>query len=476
MATLSKQQVKDIIQNAPQGTKPEDIITVLKEKGYDLEGMPVTQNEMLKRHQQALVSPEYQMPEQKAWGGAAKNIFPSAVNLGKGLVDPRTYIGMGKVLAGGFQSLPLVKEASLSIAKNPERVKENQQAFKDFIGYAKDRWGSLENLSNTAYNDPVGLAFDLYMVGKGVEGIAKKSGVLPKALEKNVEVKLPKAVEGVGQGISRVFQAGKEKVSNMPLELEIKNMKLTPSQKVLYGPKVQEVAQWNLKNLKPGTAIDRFNQVKSIVGDMENIYQEGLKGSGIKIKKSQIKSSWESYKQEMMRNNIDATTIEKQIDAHIKTLDKLYPGKNVDIPIESVNELKRSIYDGAYNQAGNKVLNEIELGSGGVLKDIINKAGTDAGLKINNKNIGEFNKEYGTAINSQKILKNAMAKPESGTVNKIISSGAGGLVGGVVGGPVGAITGILAGEKIGTALGGTYARSTISNVIKKGVNKLPKSK
>src|SRR3990167_10866112 len=43
MATkLSKEKVKEILQNAPKGTTPKGILAGLKAKGYELEGYPTT--------------------------------------------------------------------------------------------------------------------------------------------------------------------------------------------------------------------------------------------------------------------------------------------------------------------------------------------------------------------------------------------------------------------------------------------------
>lgn len=125
--------------------------------------------------QETPVAPE------KSLGGFAKNVVSSTGNLIKGLgsviAHPiKTAENIGNVALGGVENVLGVGEGT----------KANQAA--DAVGqFFKDRYGGLDKIGETAYNDPAGFLLDLSSVISGGASVLGKVGDLAKISElKNI--------------------------------------------------------------------------------------------------------------------------------------------------------------------------------------------------------------------------------------------------------------------------------------------------
>lgn len=123
-----------------------------------------------------------QLPDYGAWFPADKNdnplvagakavgnIIPSAYGFGKGIFDAVTHPvetlqGIGRVGIGGIEKLTGDKDA--------EDI--NSQSWDAFLQALKDRYGGLEELQNTATNDPFGFGSDVLAVVSAGAGLAGK--------------------------------------------------------------------------------------------------------------------------------------------------------------------------------------------------------------------------------------------------------------------------------------------------------------
>ena len=146
MAYLTKQQVKDLLDKAPANLDKGKIIQSLA-KTNTLEGY------------------NDQPQEKKTVGGFAGNVLKSGADLVKNtaeaIIHPvQTAKSLGSVALGGVEKLIPGQQS-------------HEGAFNGLIDFYKQRYGGIENIKNTLYNDPIGVAADIATVAGGVQGVAK---------------------------------------------------------------------------------------------------------------------------------------------------------------------------------------------------------------------------------------------------------------------------------------------------------------
>lgn len=118
-------------------------------------------------------------PEKKSLQGFVNNVGTSGVNLAKGIgesainvlnpdLEKNTLVNLGKTIydTGG----------AIGNAITGTKVPENNK-FKQIADFYKTRYGGLENIGNTLYNDPVGAAMDVSMLAGGAGGLLKAGGL-----------------------------------------------------------------------------------------------------------------------------------------------------------------------------------------------------------------------------------------------------------------------------------------------------------
>ena len=149
-----------------------------------------------------------QPPEEKSVGGFVSNIIPSGVEAVKGITSAifhpiQTAKSVGKIGIGGVQKL----------IPGEQGQEEN---FDALITFFKDRYGSLDKIKETAYQDPVGFGLDLATVFSGGGAAATKLGIVSKvgALTKTGQVlnKVSDVVNPINQ-VTKLAGKGLEKVT-----------------------------------------------------------------------------------------------------------------------------------------------------------------------------------------------------------------------------------------------------------------------
>lgn len=152
MAYLTRQQVKDILDKAPPNLDKAKLVQSLA-KQHTLEGFNETQ------------------APQKSVGGFAGNVVKSGVDLVKNTAQAVIHpIQTGKALAG------IAAGGAAKLIPGQQGVEKNFDAVTDFY---KQRYGSANQIKETIYNDPVGVAGDIATVAGGV-GLAAKAGTAAK--------------------------------------------------------------------------------------------------------------------------------------------------------------------------------------------------------------------------------------------------------------------------------------------------------
>jgi len=104
-------------------------------------------------------------PESPSLGGFAHNVLTSGAGLlagvGEAILHPiQTVQNIGGTAVGGLE-------------KVAGQNTENTQKFDNLVNFFKDRYGSIDNLEKTLYNDPVGVAADISTLFGGA-GLAAK--------------------------------------------------------------------------------------------------------------------------------------------------------------------------------------------------------------------------------------------------------------------------------------------------------------
>jgi hypothetical protein len=135
------------------------------------------------------------------------------------------------------------------------------------------------------------------------------------------------------------------------------------------------------------------------------------------------------------KNDRDSLAINRQIDDFKATLESSHPNAEgvfnsdgssaaAQIPVADINQLKRSTFQSAFNQAGTKVSDVVEYKLGDLLKEQIEQATKGAPI-MNKYPIAEVNKAYGIALTAKKLLKTAVGRPQLGFVEKLLADAIG---------------------------------------------------
>lgn len=277
-------------------------------------------------------------------------------------------------------------------------------------------------------------------------------------------------------GISVPFGRAIEKMAGVALpkiarKLEEYNLRLTPVQRSNLGAKVGQVSDWLSKNKITGNPQQRLDKVTKVYQDTEKVFQDFLakEAKDVRVPRQKLLDEIEGLKQNFT-NDRDSLAIDRQID-EIKTLLETKFDEVIDL--SRLNKLKRTTMEGAFNDAGTKVRDDVEFALGDVLKRNIEEAA--AGLKVAGKDVADFNREYGTVINARKLLKTAVGRPEIGAIGRIISTLVGASVGGAVAGPAGGVVGTMIGQNVGKAVAGTAVRSNAASMLQ-GLSGIPAEK
>jgi hypothetical protein len=282
----------------------------------------------------------------------------------------------------------------------------------------------------------------------GAGGALEENKSLPEAalyagfgavLGKAGDFAFSKAGEGI-QKLSKMTFKGVQDV------IEKSSIPLTQLQKTKFSTELNRASEFLINHGVKGDNVAKLESVEKIGDSYETILQDFLTKNNTKIapaSKSSIISELEKLKPKMMRDNPDATVIEKQINSAIENIKNQY--RNEKIPIDRLNVLKRSTFKNAYNKAGDKVLDDVEFAIGDVYKTSIEDA--TRGFNIDSvtgkpQSIKEFNYDYGSLLNAKKLLTLVQGKNVvSATSTRLITSILGAFLGYEAGGEKGAIIG-----------------------------------
>lgn len=224
------------------------------------------------------------------WGGLVKNIPKSfgdtiggvakaAVNVFNPDWDNNTLYNIGKLATGVAQ-------------KFTPGVQKEEEVANQVGKFYKDRYGGVENIKNTLYNDPVGVGLDVASVVSGVGAGVKGAGLVSRV--PNL-VKAGSTLSKVGTAIDPLAQAGKvtgrvvggatrsigktaERVAeNLPLS-GVGNPNIQKQIKAISGRTPYELFdKYDLWDLKPESA-------QKAINDLDTMRAGVLKGKNLGVK------------------------------------------------------------------------------------------------------------------------------------------------------------------------------------------------
>lgn len=242
---------------------------------------------------------------------------------------------------------------------------------------------------------------------------------------------------------------------NIAKNIEKINLRLTPTQKVNLGSRLDDVTSFLTKEKIVGNPAERLEKVTKLYNKFEAKIQNTLKSRDIKYTKDELIKSVESIPEQYL-SEVDNPAVYNQMKREVNQFKKFIqeqPDELIDA--SRVNNFKRSFASNARNKADVVVSEAREAMSDGIY----------GLLKKDIPELEKLNQEYAPLIISRKLLKVASGRGELGLVGNLVSTGVGASVGTAIGGPVGAAAGAIVGQKLGQVAAGTKVRSLTSAKI-----------
>ncbi len=410
--------------------------------------------------------------------GAAKGIASTAIGGGELVERAGQFLGDKAFEAVTGKKAPVSEKGLVTKAREGLQPKGTAET----IGFSGEQLAELFlPIPGGAKAKLLGTAVDKAPILARAAGMLKAAGGEAANLAARVGLQTggdpgETAKAAVLGGISVPFGRAIEKMAGVALpkiarKLEEYNLRLTPVQRSNLGAKVGQVSDWLSKNKITGNPQQRLDKVTKVYQDTEKVFQDFLakEAKDVRVPRQKLLDEIEGLKQNFT-NDRDSLAIDRQID-EIKMLLETKFDEAIDL--SRLNKLKRTTMEGAFNDAGTKVRDDVEFALGDVLKRNIEEAA--AGLKVAGKDVADFNREYGTVINARKLLKTAVGRPEIGAIGRIISTLVGASVGGAVAGPAGGVVGTMIGQNVGKAVAGTAVRSNAASMLQ-GLSGIPAEK
>lgn len=272
----------------------------------------------------------------------SKNTISNMVRLGMGTmqkIDPTKNKLISKAI---IQGTPLVQTK----AYDEERgLSTDYQPQAESVGkFYKDRYGGVDNIKKTLYEDPTGVALDAATVLTGAGGLVKGAGTLSKSAR---IAQIGRGIETAGEVINPLSYAGKAagKVSS---GLKIEQRLGT------FGKQVEQAAKdYALRGLRPSQSM--ITKFKKITGmNLEDyIKKNNLYGNDVAMAEENVARFQEPFDAKTLRTDVDVpiTDILDGYDKRIAELTK----SGIDDPVAAgqANKLKaqrQSVVDGYYTK------------------------------------------------------------------------------------------------------------------------------
>ncbi|MEI6529693.1 MAG: hypothetical protein WCN88_04875 [Candidatus Falkowbacteria bacterium] len=398
METLSKQQVAEIIQKAPSGTKPADIVNGLVSRGYKLEGY----NDSIAKMTEIPQSEDQKLFESSKKLGAENPNFSHRLTPQGQLISKvgdkyRTLDVTGATLGSGVVSeaqkliKPLAEKALIS-ATEKASSKANQIVNQIVRG---TKGLKIEDAKTALLSIPKNVVKGKDATIKLATELGSKSKSLTSALTKELS-KDPNLYKG--NDLKVVEKIGDKTIKTDYVNQAIKHLK------EYYTKTIEPKGLETIKQLENKVKTQGLNQVE--INNLAKEYGSKLTKdffakSGDLLKGANAKAS-ESIRSGLKETSRSIYKMWNQTDAPLKVLDKANSQViNTQKAINKIADAAR-IAESKVRQAGvgGKLkelgVSAVDLATGGILKGIIKKAMTGTTEKA--VSVLELNKKLPTLL------------------------------------------------------------------------------
>lgn len=340
-----------------------------------------------------------------------------------------------------------------NFAKNTPLGQQGDEALKNAPQNAMD---ALKGAAKFGIEQPTNAALALEGAGQQLGG--PKTDLIHDIGGGTIDAVKPIIQPTIDAVVGKASEMG----NNLANSLEKESLRLTPTQKAKLGTRLNDITQFNIDNNITGNPGARLSKINDVVQNYNTTMDNYLKNEvpDNVVQTSTLEDRLNNLKIKYQASDVaDLEGAGKQIDSAVNRL-KVY-GDN--IPTARLDNLKSSYYDQSYgNQIGSGITDEVQADIARVYKEAIQE--NLPGKVINGQSIADFNKDYGNALTSRKILQAAIGKPQIGPIGRIGAKVAGAALGSPFG-VGGEVIGGLYGDKAASMLMGTNARSIIAHVL-----------
>lgn len=400
-------------------------------------------------------------PQKKSVGGFMGNIvgsgFRAVGDLGGALIntvnpdmEKNTVANLGKLVIGTLQYIDPTQALGTKYEKNAKAVGQ----------FYLDRYGSVDKVINTLYNDPVGMALDVGAVLSGAGGALKGAGSVSKvagltkvgnAFSKAASFADPISLAGRGGGkilsgtrgklISKLDSAGENLVTR-----GIGNPAAQAKAARKGGRSVASfIDEYDLYDRSPDTA-------STVKRGISNQYDTLATKSG---KSVQMANLVKQFNDEIARlqggvNGVVSDANQSKIAELVRRRDQLLQAAGgaiddkgnlisspLNVKVETLTDFRRNVIDPDVPQS---MFNLDAKGSGAAQGVKQSRDIVKSGIDSSDKRLAKLGRDYGMAKSLEKILSDSQTRGQNRQMFNFTKLGGAG-VGGIISGAPGVVTG-----------------------------------
>lgn len=343
-------------------------------------------------------------------------------------MSKNTVANIGGVLKGAAE-VPLVLAWNALTGKKPGEdggAYVDSPQFQAFTQAMGQRYGSLDAIKKTAYQDPIGFVADVATLASGAgealtaAGDASKISSLSRIGEGvTTAANAANPINLVTKPIELTASLAKAGLENLAPALEKSNLRLTPADSRKFQDFIKPATDYIAENFKAAGPEAKHAEAIDKIETIENTFKSWLDESGVGSKTfdtQHLIDEANKIKSEF-RTSRDSLSINNQIDNFTKTIETNWPEGQMSV--SDLNELKRSTFKNAFNSAGFKVSDVVEYKLADKMYDGLKNLTQDTPV-MGKYPIQDFNKAYQVAIKAEQMLKASVGRPQVGFTERLL--------------------------------------------------------
>ncbi len=270
---------------------------------------------------------------EKSLGGFASNVVKSGAGVVSGLAQAITHpvdtaVALGKTALGGVEKLIPGEQGQ-------------EQSFDAVVDFYKQRYGGIENLKKTFYEDPIGVLSDLSIILGGGGAALKGAGTVSKigGLSRTGQI-----VSDIGKAVDPTRAAIKG--AGVISEAVTTGRKVEPFASKINQPATQAASELGIE--LPAS----MKSISPVVRGAEALASKGIFGGGIADKVGEVQTKLQTIADDLIKStnqSSDLSLVGRQIEqgvskykaAYQATKNDLYKSAQLptDIPVKPQNTI-----------------------------------------------------------------------------------------------------------------------------------------